>query len=167
MRPRVGHTSRQQDFRRICLSDTVEDGEVDAAFARASRNLRRAKLPIQHPLEEEWPSRFEVETPVSATSVKSWPDYLLACSGAALVIMVLVEQVFARPLSLPLLLCFAGAFLVGAAAKASICKIRRIGQRGEIWQDKWSFSPLTVFVAGMGVVIGASGVAITGLTLLL
>ncbi|MEQ8897318.1 MAG: hypothetical protein RID23_09510 [Roseovarius sp.] len=162
----MGRNISQLDFRRSPLSEDVRESEVDAAFRRVSRQLYDAPAPHeQEGMENSDPNYLRV-VQCSSTSVRSWPDYLLATCGIAFVTMVAIHQYMDQPLSLCLVLICIGGFLIAAAAKSSIKRTRILFHSHEEWFDSWQHGVTADIITGVGIAMASFGLGLTCLTLL-
>jgi hypothetical protein len=162
----MGRTINHLDFRRSPLSEDLRESEVDAAFRRASRQLYDEPGPNEYVGMGSSETKDLRTVQYSSTSVRSWPDYLLATCGSAFVIMVAIHQYMDRPLSLCLVLICIGGFLIAAAAKSSIKRTRILYQSHEEWLDTWQHGVTADVITGIGIAMASCGLGLTCLTLL-
>ncbi|MEQ8431150.1 MAG: hypothetical protein RIB69_12015 [Roseovarius sp.] len=162
----MGRNISHLDFRRSPLSENVRDSEVDATFRRVSSQLYEPPRPEDEDDEDLPEAQYMSIVNCSSTSVNSWPDYLLATSGLAFVVMVAMHQLMGRPLTLCLLLICIGGFLIGAAAKSSIKRTRILFRSHEECFDSWHHGVMADIVTGVGIATATFGLGLTCLTLL-
>ncbi|WP_422026112.1 hypothetical protein [Roseovarius sp.] len=162
----MGRNISHLDFRRSPISGDVRESDVDAAFRRVSRQLYETPAPIGEDAAERPEANYVGIVQCSSTSVKSWPDYLLATCGVSFVTMVAIHQFLDRPLSLCLLLISVGGFLIAAAAKSSIKRTRILYRSHEEWFDSWQHGVTADIITGIGIAMATFGLGLTCLTLL-
>jgi len=162
----MGRNSRQLDFRRAYPYDRLQNGEIEETFKRVAQRWNTYPAPTEQRMPPERRNLNFFETQASYTSRNSWPEFLLVTCGTAVVAMVAIDQFTGRPLTLSLLLFFLGGFLIGAAAKASICQIHRIDQSGETRIDRWHPGRIALVVIWAGTAVALFGLVCTGLTVL-